>query len=336
MIRASSSPGRATASRSWAASRRPRSCPSSPRRSSSARASRSTRPACRRWSRPSSSVWKKNPPRSMPRRGCGTTASSIRATPEEQFYDWFEQIWDTNITYCTASSFLDKQIARKNALLRFVGSVKYDNFGAPRRLENLQSEFPRAALLAFDNVSVNFIDSMIRPPHRWYDSEPISFSNLTVALKYDLRLDVVLNDATLIDVCHDVCHTDIVHCLECLTLDRCTNYNDWFEIGRLIYNSGGSVEIFDQWSQKCRQKYNVDCCAQMWQYYSRNAPNPIYFNELVEKARHDNILLFNQYELNSTIGMKCVNNLRLRDSNLKLNLKSDSDFKFVKNVTIIL
>ncbi|XWV24748.1 hypothetical protein QJ856_gp1035 [Tupanvirus deep ocean] len=82
----------------------------------------------------------------------------------QQFYDRFIKLWNNNYDYCDADSFLDKQIARKNGALRFVGSTKPDG----------------SSLLTIDNNNHTFEMSLIRPILTWdkTDEQCISYSNL--------------------------------------------------------------------------------------------------------------------------------------------------------------
>lgn len=64
-----------------------------------------------------------------------------------QFYNEFELEWNDNHHYIGTDSFLDKQIIRKNASLRFVGSTKRDGTGL------------------LELIKYEFVDSLIRPPH---------------------------------------------------------------------------------------------------------------------------------------------------------------------------
>jgi hypothetical protein len=84
----------------------------------------------------------------------------------KQFYDVFIKKWDETYNYCTAISFIDKQIIRKNASLRFVKSPKPDG----------------SKILHLDNKNTSFEDSLIRPSFLWnYGHEQnISMANLKI------------------------------------------------------------------------------------------------------------------------------------------------------------
>ena len=78
-----------------------------------------------------------------------------------QFYRMFVQKWNF---YPAAGKFVDKQIIRKNAALRFVGSTKPDG----------------SSVLRMDDPTIPFEDSLIRPTLSWYsgNEQYVSYDKL--------------------------------------------------------------------------------------------------------------------------------------------------------------
>ena len=67
-------------------------------------------------------------------------------------------------------------------------------------------------------------------------------------------------DATLRNYCN------------CLNLDRFDNYDDWFKLGAIIYNEGGSPELFHEFSAKSSKYDKSDVDAKWAQYYTQDSP----------------------------------------------------------------
>ena len=55
------------------------------------------------------------------------------------------------------------------------------------------------------------------------------------------------------------------------TKDIKENTKKWLQIGRIIKNEGGSVEMWDNWS-KGAYNYDINCCRERWKYFD-NHPN---------------------------------------------------------------
>ena len=68
------------------------------------------------------------------------------------------------------------------------------------------------------------------------------------------------------------CKNILNMCLSVITTkDIKENTKKWLQIGRIIKNEGGTIEMWDAWS-KGAYNYNIDCCRERWKYFD-NHPN---------------------------------------------------------------
>ena len=80
--------------------------------------------------------------------------------------------------------------------------------------------------------------------------------------------------------------------LDCLKSFRCSERKEWFRIGGIIHNCNGSFELFNKWSQKCKSKYELKGCENVWKIYSKKTNKKAGFPKLKELAKEDNPKLF--------------------------------------------
>lgn len=75
--------------------------------------------------------------------------------------------------------------------------------------------------------------------------------------------------------------------LDLLNHKRFDNRDDWLTIGAIIFNEGGTLRLFDDYSKKS-EKYNIKCCGQMWESYDDDRDKKAGFNRLYEMVEEDN------------------------------------------------
>lgn len=76
--------------------------------------------------------------------------------------------------------------------------------------------------------------------------------------------------------------------IDCLLPKRCFDHKDWFLIGAIIYNHGGTFNLFNEWSKKCTEKYDLDSCINAWKYYSKPVKTQSKIYLLKKMAYADN------------------------------------------------
>lgn len=88
--------------------------------------------------------------------------------------------------------------------------------------------------------------------------------------------------------------TGLENYLKCLSPFRCSEYGEWFRIGAIIHNSGGTYELFDKWSQQCAEKYDKVGCTKTWNTYGKASSKKAGMPKLMELAGKDNPKLYQQ------------------------------------------
>lgn len=76
--------------------------------------------------------------------------------------------------------------------------------------------------------------------------------------------------------------------LDCLAPFRCDQYNMWYRIGAIIYNEKGSFILFDKFSQKCPNKYDLKGCQKTWNSYREYPKRKAVRSKLIQYAKQDN------------------------------------------------
>ena len=75
--------------------------------------------------------------------------------------------------------------------------------------------------------------------------------------------------------------------LETLKLDRFQAYESWFHLGSIIYNEGGSLGLFKEFSAKCKN-YNAKACNDKWKEYQKNKGKKMMIGSLINMVKEDN------------------------------------------------
>jgi hypothetical protein len=79
--------------------------------------------------------------------------------------------------------------------------------------------------------------------------------------------NIIINQIT------DECKNILNLCLSLITTkDIKENTKKWLQIGRIIKNEGGSVDMWNEWS-KGAYNYDINCCRERWKYFDTH-PNP--------------------------------------------------------------
>ena len=79
--------------------------------------------------------------------------------------------------------------------------------------------------------------------------------------------------------------------LECLDPARCDKYDSWLRIGAIIFNEGGTFELFDKWSQLSK-KYEYDSCQKVWKSYGKYNKDKLTIGSLKKYAKDDNPIMY--------------------------------------------
>lgn len=101
--------------------------------------------------------------------------------------------------------------------------------------------------------------------------------------KIEKNKDGLLNDTDL--------ETKIIvieNYLECLHPNRCSNRDDWLKIGAIIFNEGCPFEVFDKWSQQCKDKYDEQSVKKTWNGFRDNRERKARIGTLIKLAKEDN------------------------------------------------
>lgn len=79
--------------------------------------------------------------------------------------------------------------------------------------------------------------------------------------------------------------------LKCLKPERCDKRESWLRVGAIIFNEGGTFELFDEWSQ-LSQKYEADACKKIWNSFDANRRKKITISALKNYAKEDDPVLY--------------------------------------------
>lgn len=74
--------------------------------------------------------------------------------------------------------------------------------------------------------------------------------------------------------------------LDCLNIIHFDDRNDWLVIGSIIFNEGGSFDLFDKYSQKST-KYDQKGCLTTWKSYSENRQKKASLKKLIDMVEQD-------------------------------------------------
>lgn len=74
--------------------------------------------------------------------------------------------------------------------------------------------------------------------------------------------------------------------LECLKVERFDDRDNWMTIGAIIFNEGGSFELFEQYSKKSI-KYDHKGCYDMWNSFKEDRKKKATIKKLLELAELD-------------------------------------------------
>lgn len=85
----------------------------------------------------------------------------------------------------------------------------------------------------------------------------------------------------------------LVNYLVCLKKERWDEYESWFKLGAVIFNEGGSFELFDEFSKKS-DKYDLKSCQLKWKEYKKSADKLAGIGTLIKMAQEDNIVEYKQ------------------------------------------
>lgn len=81
--------------------------------------------------------------------------------------------------------------------------------------------------------------------------------------------------------------SDLIKFLDCLDVKRFDEYESWLKIGAIIFNEGGSYELFDRYS-KLSKKYDKNGCIEKWNEYKKHKGTKLKIGTIVKWAVEDN------------------------------------------------
>lgn len=102
--------------------------------------------------------------------------------------------------------------------------------------------------------------------------------------------------------------------LNCLDGSK-IKYRKWVKIGFIIYNEGGSCELFDKYSQKWRNYDNT--CYEKWKTFGDESLKKVYIGSLIRMAKNHNfveyrkIYLKNKYAVFNDLFFDEISSLQL-------------------------
>jgi len=70
--------------------------------------------------------------------------------------------------------------------------------------------------------------------------------------------------------------------LNVLPTDYLENYDEWLKIGAIIFNETGNFELFDNYSKKAPNNYNLESVKKMWNDYKEDRENKASINTLIK------------------------------------------------------
>lgn len=115
--------------------------------------------------------------------------------------------------------------------------------------------------------------------------------------------------------------------LNCLSMSRCDNYNDWFKLGCIIKNEGYSSSVFHNFSARS-SKYDAEECEKQWIKCDGGGLN---IGTLISYAQHDNKDMyeklknekFEEYKKNKNIEKIKNEELKKIENAKKVELKKE-------------
>lgn len=80
-------------------------------------------------------------------------------------------------------------------------------------------------------------------------------------------------------------------CLQYLSLERCDNRETWLKVGFALRNTFDrnetGLELWREWSKKCRTKYQEGCCEDVWNGNERETGDKLTIGSLIHWACQD-------------------------------------------------
>jgi hypothetical protein len=113
--------------------------------------------------------------------------------------------------------------------------------------------------------------------------------------------------------------------LNCLSMSRCDNYNDWFRIGCILKNEGHSSSVFHNFSSRS-SKYDAKECEKQWKdcnYDRLNIGTLISYAQVDNKDMYEKLYSekFEEYKKNKNIEKIKNEELKKIENTKKIELK---------------
>jgi P4 family phage/plasmid primase-like protien len=97
--------------------------------------------------------------------------------------------------------------------------------------------------------------------------------------------------------------------LDCLKPERCDKREPWLRVGLVIFNEGGSFELFDNWS-KLSQKYNTKACQKLWKSFDVNHESKLTIGTLKKYAKEDDSVQYRKIQQKTKLKKPLDSNIK--------------------------
>lgn len=121
---------------------------------------------------------------------------------------------------------------------------------------------------------------------------------------------------------HNKTEEDIIKLLSCLNYDR-FSYNDWLNVGIIIYNETNNIELWKNWSKQY-DKYNKKELIEKWGSFNDTLDKKLTIKTLIQYAREDNLDLYNK-----CFYIKCIFDNVLSTASISIHFKKIHGDKFI-------
>jgi P4 family phage/plasmid primase-like protien len=91
------------------------------------------------------------------------------------------------------------------------------------------------------------------------------------------------------------CDIKTMSLLKCLSKKRCDDYDEWIQIGMALKAEGDFFNEFDVWSKNSKS-YDSKSIKTFWDGFNNNNNKQLKLKSIKEKAKKDNLELFNEWD----------------------------------------
>lgn len=90
--------------------------------------------------------------------------------------------------------------------------------------------------------------------------------------------------------------------LDCLNIERFTDYSEWIKVGFIIFNECGTCSLWNEYSQKA-PNYDNTCCNDKWKTFDAKSDVKVTIRVLIEMAKDDNYQSYKKALLTDRVGI---------------------------------